>query len=160
MDHADGCAVAARIGAPRLLHHGETNRRVSLLPFGAVCLSRVRARSAIARAHCYCWVCAAGGEVQELRLRQRAEIHRKGDCLCPLTIHWPVLWLPQCLCCSCCQDLHRTFPENVVFESSQGEGPPCFPGGLLETESLIAGIAMLRRILGAYSVRNPVVGYW
>jgi hypothetical protein len=39
------------------------------------------------------------------------------------------------------KDLHRTFPNNVVYEK---EG---------------SGIGMLRRILTAYSVRNPVVGY-
>lgn len=39
------------------------------------------------------------------------------------------------------KDLHRTFPNNVVFESADG-------------------IDALRRVLLAYSVRNPTVGYW
>lgn len=38
------------------------------------------------------------------------------------------------------KDLHRTFPNNAVFETTEG-------------------IDTLRRVLVAYSVRNPTVGY-
>eukprot|EP00808_Paulinella_micropora_P020633 g48.t1 len=40
------------------------------------------------------------------------------------------------------KDCQKTFSDNVMFEDGQGEG-----------------ISMLRRILLAYSVRNPAVGY-
>ncbi len=40
------------------------------------------------------------------------------------------------------KDLHRTFPNHVVYQNKNG-----------------AGITMLRRILHAYACRNPAVGY-
>jgi len=41
------------------------------------------------------------------------------------------------------KDLSRTFPTHVAYEDREGEG-----------------IRMLRRVLLAYSLHNPNVGYW
>lgn len=41
------------------------------------------------------------------------------------------------------KDLFRTFPDNIVFQNKDSQ---C--------------LQMLKRILTAYAVRNPNVGYW
>ncbi|RDA94055.1 hypothetical protein CP533_5325 [Ophiocordyceps camponoti-saundersi (nom. inval.)] len=55
------------------------------------------------------------------------------------------------------RDLHRTFPDNIQFQSSPPSCPPDVSNGPSTDEPPI--VSSLRRVLHAFAVYNPRIGY-
>ncbi|RDA85722.1 hypothetical protein CP532_0742 [Ophiocordyceps camponoti-leonardi (nom. inval.)] len=55
------------------------------------------------------------------------------------------------------RDLHRTFPDNIQFQSSPPSCPPDLGNGPSTDEPPI--VSSLRRVLHAFAVYNPRIGY-
>ncbi|RCI10223.1 hypothetical protein L249_8720 [Ophiocordyceps polyrhachis-furcata BCC 54312] len=55
------------------------------------------------------------------------------------------------------RDLHRTFPDNIQFQSSPPSCPPDHSNGPSTDEPPI--VSSLRRVLHAFAVYNPRIGY-